>query len=76
MQQEKNQTDNYRPKNMTSAVSLGIHVERGGQKKGKKRGPNPNLIENFKISNYEVLKRLGFDRDFIDENRRLGLKER
>ncbi len=28
------------------------------------------------MSNYEVLKRLGFDRDFIDENKRLGLREK
>ena len=30
-------------------------------------------MENIKISNYEILKRLGFDRDFIDENKKLGL---
>jgi hypothetical protein len=33
-------------------------------------------MENIKMSNYEVLKRLGFDRDFIDENKRLGLREK
>lgn len=33
-------------------------------------------MENLKVSNYDLLKKLGFDRDFLDENRRLGLKER
>lgn len=32
-------------------------------------------MENLKVSNYDLLYRLGFDRDFIDENKRLGLKE-
>ena len=33
-------------------------------------------MENLKNNNYDLLLRLGFDRDFIDENKRLGLKER
>lgn len=33
-------------------------------------------MENIKISNYDLLRRLGFDRDFIDENKRLGLREK
>ena len=33
-------------------------------------------MENVKTNNYELLRRLGFDRDLIDENKRLGLKER
>ena len=28
------------------------------------------------MTNYEMLKRLGFDRDFIDENKRQGLKDK
>ena len=30
-------------------------------------------MENLKFNNYDVLLQLGFDKDFIDENRRLGL---
>ena len=50
-------------------VMLGAQVEMrtAGGKKGKKRAPNPQQMENLKINNYEILKRLGFDRDFIDE---------
>jgi len=33
-------------------------------------------MENLKITNYDLLLKLGFDRDFIDENKRIGLKER
>ncbi len=33
-------------------------------------------METLKNTNYDLLLRLGFDRDFIDENKRLGLKER
>lgn len=32
-------------------------------------------MENEKISNYDLLKKLGFPKDFIDENKKLGLKE-
>ena len=32
-------------------------------------------MENIKFNNYDVLLQLGFDKDFIDENRRLGLQE-
>lgn len=33
-------------------------------------------MENEKISNYDLLRKLGFDREFIEENKRLGLKEK
>ena len=33
-------------------------------------------MENLKITNYDLLLKLGFNRDFIDENKRLSLKER
>ena len=33
-------------------------------------------METLKNTNYDLLLRLGFDRDFIDENKRLGLRER
>ena len=32
-------------------------------------------METLKNTNYDLLLRLGFDRDFIDENKRLGLRE-
>ena len=74
MQEEKQQMDNYRPKNMNSApTTIGVVVEKGGPKKGKKKQANAAMMENFKVSNYELLRRLGFDRDFIDENKRQGL---
>lgn len=54
-------------------TSLGVTVERGGGKKGRKGRMPPIIGESLKMNNYELLKRLGFDRDFIDENKRLGL---
>ena len=61
----------------TSSVS--IQYKEAGGKKGKKGGGkqyNQAQMENLKNTNYDLLLRLGFDRDFIDENKRLGLKER
>lgn len=73
--QEKQQTDSYRPKNMgLPAVSIGVRVEKGKEKGKKRKGPV--LIESEKVSNYDLLKRLGFDKDMIDQNRRGGAKER
>ncbi len=61
---------------MNTAISIGVAVERGGPKKGKKQRNNMAQMEQAKSANYELLRRLGFDRDFIDESARLGLKER
>jgi hypothetical protein len=55
-------------------VAIGVTVERK-EKKSKKGGAKKNLVENEKVSNYDLLKKLGFDKEFIEENRRLGLKE-
>ena len=77
MQLEKQASDSYRPKNMSLPVaSIGVTVQFGNNKKGKKGKQAPMGNENLKMNNYELLKRLGFDRDFIDENKRLGLKEK
>lgn len=75
LMQEKQQTDSYRPKNMgLPAVSIGVRVEKGKEKGKKRKGPV--LIESEKVSNYDLLKRLGFDKDMIEQNRRGGAKER
>ena len=56
--------------------SIGVSVQRGVEKKGKKGKKNINIMENEKITNYDLLRKLGFDREFIEENKRLGLKEK
>lgn len=74
------QASNYRGKNMDSITgpTSSVTVSYATSKKGKKGGTkfNPQQLETLKFNNYEVLRRLGFDRDFLDENKRLGLQER
>lgn len=46
-------------------------------KKGKKKGiSQAEQYETQKVSNYDLLKKLGFDDQLIEENKRLGLKEK
>lgn len=53
------------------AISIGVTVERGKDKKGKKK-KNVNIMENEKITNYDLLKKLGFDKEFLEGNKRFG----
>ena len=58
-------------------VSLGVTVSRQTGKKGKgKRNVTVDQYENQKVSNYDLLKKLGFDDDLIEENKRTGLKDK
>jgi hypothetical protein len=82
MQQEKQGSD-YKGKNMdlinAPGATVSISYEKPGGKKGGKKGGakfNQAQMENIKISNYDLLLKLGFDREFIDENKRLGLREK
>ena len=52
--------------------SVTVTYKTGGK---KAKGPKAPPMENIKFNNYDVLLQLGFDKDFIDENRRLGLQE-
>lgn len=58
-------------------VSIGVTVQKiSGNKKGKK-GKNKDPADDRKaISNYDLLKSLGFDESLIEENKKLGLKEK
>ena len=81
MQTEKVGTD-YKGKNMdlisgpTSSVSIQYKDASKKKKGGGGQKYNQSQMETLKNTNYDLLLRLGFDRDFIDENKRLGLKER
>ena len=71
---QQSQANNYKGKNMDHAPGSSVTVTyKTGGKKGK--GPKAPPAENIKFNNYDVLLQLGFDKDFIDENRRLGLQE-
>ena len=56
-------------------ASIGVTVQRGTDKKNKKR---KGAVEDQdkKITNYDLLRKLGFDKDLIEQNRRMGQKER
>lgn len=79
--QKEKAGDNYRSSYMDTApnkqaffVEHTVEVKRkGGKKKAIKEAA---LYENQRISNYDLLQKLGFDKHLIAENRRLGLKER
>lgn len=75
---EKKQNE-YKPK-ITDVRAPGsqVTVERGGGgKKGKfKKRTEPIVPQDTKISNYDLLQKLGFNKSLIAENKRLGLKER
>jgi hypothetical protein len=79
LKEERNLSQNqYKGKNMTSGPlsSIGVQVVKQGPKKGKKKQTNIDQYENQKVSNYDLLKKLGFDEQLIEENKRLGLKEK
>lgn len=57
-------------------VSIGITVQKGGKKGKPRKGNLVSQYENQKLSNYDLLYRLGFDDKLIEENKRLGLKEK
>lgn len=79
LSQEKNQAQGgYKGKNMVSGpqISVGVQIVKAGAKKGKNRRAAVDQYENQKVSNYDLLKKLGFDEQLIEENKRLGLKEK
>lgn len=45
-------------------------------KRGKKGKQAVAVYENQRVSNYDLLHRLGFASNLIDENKKLGMKER
>jgi hypothetical protein len=53
--------------------SVTVTFKQKGGKQKKTKGTPGAPMENLKFNNYDVLLQLGFDKDFIDENRRLGL---
>jgi hypothetical protein len=66
---------------LLSGPSSSVTIQYAQKKGGKKGGAggakyNQQQMETLKNTNYDLLLRLGFDRDFIDENKRLGLRER
>jgi hypothetical protein len=56
---------------MAPPVAIGITVQKAGaNKKGKKGKSNlASQYENTKLSNYELLKRLGFDDQVIEQSK-------
>jgi hypothetical protein len=64
---------------MEGPVVKGVTVTRGPPKGKGKKGRGANLAEQYekdKLSNYDLLARLGFSEELIGENRMLGLKEK
>jgi hypothetical protein len=61
-----------------SRPGIGVTVEHVSVRgKGKNRKPiNVGQHEKQLVSNYDLLEKLGFDKNLIGENKRLGLKER
>ena len=76
IQLDKQTNQNYKPKNMSTHTSLGVAVEvkdkKGKKGKGGKQGAlgSTAAFDNEKITNYDLLKRLGFDKDSLEEQRR------
>ncbi len=78
LKEEKNAA-NYKPKNFdVNRPGVGVtveHVQMRGKGKHRK-AVNVNQQEKQLVSNYDLLEKLGFDKNLIGENKRLGLKER
>lgn len=69
--------DSYKGKNaqVVPTTSIGVTVQIA-TKKGKGGRKRQAVEAQDKVSNYDLLRKLGFDKEFIEENRRLGLKEK
>lgn len=50
---------------MQGHAAIGVSVQIM-DKKGKKKGKPVSTLESEKISNYDILKRLGFDKDYLE----------
>jgi len=73
---KERQGDNYKVNySMNAPNKQSFMVEHTIQSKGrgKKKVVQPLLQESQRISNYDLLLKLGFDRHLIAENKRLGL---
>jgi len=80
LKQEKSSRD-YKPHNFEfSKPQVGVtveHVQVRAGKNGKKwKAVSANMQQKQLVSNYDLLERLGFDKNLIGENKRLGLRER
>lgn len=79
IKKDKNAT-NYKPKNFdVNRPGIGVTVEHVTSKSGKgknRKFVNVNQHEKQQVSNYDLLERLGFSKNLIGENKKLGLKER
>jgi len=75
LQQERNQAG-HKPKFYEGPSKISVTVEKAGGKKGKKNRGGTGAEAEMKLSNYDILQRLGFDRMLIEQNKRLGLKEK
>jgi len=74
-------SDNYRGNYSISAPNkqafLVEHTIVSKGKGGKKKQVvQAAALESQRVSNYDLLQKLGFDKKLIEENKRLGLKER
>jgi hypothetical protein len=80
LQQDKQREDSYRHKNFDMPRGQGVGVSviiNKGNNKGKAKGKQQTQsLELSKGSNYDLLVALGFDKNLIAENKKLGLKER
>ena len=78
-QKIQNRTNTTQNMDFGNRGGVGVSVEfvtgKGGKKKGK---PQTLAAQSGKqnVSNYDILESLGFSKDLIGENKRLGLKER
>ena len=53
-----------------------VEFRTAGKGKGKKSMQRMQEYESSKTTNYDLLLALGFDRTLLDQNKRLGLKEK
>ena len=76
---QESRKNQYKGINMQMAppVALGVTVQKVAKKGKKGKGQfNAAQYEEKKMTNYDLLKRLGFDESLIGENKKLGLKEK
>jgi hypothetical protein len=76
-QSSSNYKANYSMSAPNKQAFLVTHeIQTKGKLGKKKQIVLANAYENQRVSNYDLLLKLGFDKNLISENKRLGLKEK
>lgn len=71
------QVNRYRSKNMyTAPQKIGVNITYTSKNSKKNKTSLRDQYENQKASNYDLLRRLGFDEKLIGQNQALGLPEK